>query len=154
MNVPYKPPPWLILPSVMDLLFKANDELHAHCRSHGENDAARYVRDFRTIQLNYGQRTGKTNYIMHTAATEDLIVTLGDHSFRYYSSNPDVRAEIVRLRVLTNVLGPSKAPRRYPRVWIDGNWCMSPSDSTLWDEQLVVYRQLVHDVDQQFIILG
>lgn len=151
--------PWLVLPQVMETLFKASDELLKITRMFGAEDAPRYVRDFRTIRLNYGQRTGKTQYVRDAAAEDDLIIVYDEDTKNWYTEGESIKSQIVTIHQLLAALeGGKKWPTCHPRIWVD-DWvrlCHSFENPRLqtWEQQLQFYQGLVHVVDQQFIIFG
>lgn len=142
---------WHVLPQVMDALFQANDALHAAVGSQiGDLDPARYVRDFRTIRLDYGQRTGKTTYMVQTAQPDDLIITITDEMAQYLTRQ-GARCRVAYVKEFMHV--SEAVEKRHPRVWIDDSYSTLAALSN-WISTLQLYRHLVHDIDQQFVILG
>lgn len=149
------PSAWHVMPQVMAILLKANDELHAMTRHLGMERSltAHYVRDFRTIKVDYGQRTGKTVYVKQAAQPEDLIVVANEEMVAYYAEGEGARCEVVVLSTLVHQALHVRIPKRYPRVWLDGVWD-TVSGLRTHDRRLRFYRSMVYDADQQFIVIG
>lgn len=137
---------WLKLDQVLPIIIKANNDLHACFKTQFlEDDPSairKYLRDFRTIRLNYGVRTGKTLSIIRMATDDDLII-VRNHVHQVFMQS-ECKAEVRTIKDLEQ----SPAITRYCRVWIDeGSW-LSP------EEMVDIYSLPFLDRDTQFIILG
>lgn len=153
-------PDWNVTEEVMELLFEANSNLHQYMKNymlvgpHAETRPDRYVRDYRTIRLNYGLRTGKAVFVLKHAKVEDLVITANDDTGEYYLLE-DCKA---RVRSVEQLVGFSDNKLPYsichPRIWIDDSEAVTATLSNLgWDFPLL-RKYLITDPNQQMVIFG
>lgn len=137
-----------VLKEVLTILLDANDKLHADVLGGDSPDPAKYVRDFRTIRLDAGQRMGKSRAMLSMADANDLIIVPSSDDAIAYGA--ETKATVIPL---SYVLKPERlsaiSSRRWARVWIEPASRMLSQDQLTW---LLV--ELVKDDDQQFILLG
>lgn len=140
--------PWLILEPTLKALLTANQMLHSSIRRHTPiTNIPRYLRDFRTIRLNYGQRTGKSIALQSLAVEGDLVLVQNGAMIPFVQ--PRCRGAV---HALTELGFPATAEQlkshTWPRVWLDNTTFVSPAI------QSDLYEDLGKSIDQQFIFLG
>ena len=95
-----------------------------------------YVSEFRTVHLNYGRRTGKTQYINFHASEEDFIL-IPELSWSRFYPDKNIGSE--------TILSNSKLPT-FDTIYVD-----EPALHHKLDECL---RKLIKNGDQTVIMVG
>lgn len=138
-----------VLPGIIDA---AESNWHANAKNQLGYDYGRIVRDYRTIRLSFGQRTGHADAISHLATDQDLVLS-ADDSIKAF----DLPCPIFRPAQYTEV------PRHlYRRIWIlHASWLDLSLDMPTHDvtkiltEQLIDTSQIKDPADfPLFILLG
>ncbi len=133
-------PDWSVLP-VLKAALAANDANHERMKSVGEAQSVlTYLRDFRTIRLDIGQRTGNTFAIVSLAQPDDVVVVRDMDR----AANYDIKADVLTERLLAG-----QTPTRYRTIWVDtATWDLTPA------ELRQLYEALGRDIHQRFVLLG
>lgn len=136
----------LLMSDILPVILWANDSLHAEMKRIGVEENCRscpekYVRDFRTIRLDMGQRSGKS-YAMHNLALPgDLVICLTADACKAHGLAPGVR-EI-------GVSGLNAIHKEFFRtIWL--------MDFSFWPRTSLksIREKLIVSSEQRMIILG
>lgn len=134
----------LMVSDILPVIMASNDMSHDSLQSTNIpwNDPKRYVRDFRTIRLDMGQRSGKTYAIGVMAKPGDLVIDMTYSRVRHIH----VADGVHRIGLFTfNRLSCFPV---YKTIWL--------ADFNLWPRTSMkeIREKLITSFDQRIIILG
>lgn len=129
---------------VLKAAIAANDAQHERLKDYAPNQQhiLQYLRDFRTIRLDLGQRTGKSSAICELATQNDLVIARNEGEAR--TNYPYCSAKIITVAQLDSGAVQKMNP---DNVWVENVTYTSMSISFM-------YRQLARSIHQRFILLG
>jgi hypothetical protein len=132
-----------ILP-VMIASMESNHELW-HKKFESYYDPKKYVRDFRTLRLNMGQRMGHTYAVIQLAKPGDLIVELSDHRALDICSQTLPGVECIGVKTLMEA--GKKFYTAYNTIWL--------LNYDLWPRTSMneIRERLIKNSNQRMIIL-
>lgn len=146
----------LMVSDILPLLISSSDTLHNDfgrgfleklaTEDGYEDKIRRYIRDFRTIRLNAGQRMGHTSAIVMLAKPGDLVVSLNTEFSLHTRSHMIPGVECIGRRKLLEA--SHKFHNAHPTIWLDG-FSMWPRTS-----MNEIRNRLIKNGDQRMIILG
>lgn len=132
---------------ILPVILESNDAIHSYWSKQelAELDPKKYVRDFRTVRLSMGQRSGHTYAVTVMAKPGDLVVEMSDHRALYTCSQTVPGVECISRKAL---MEPGAIFREYPTIWI--------MDFGFWPRTSMneIRERLIKSVDQRMIILG
>ena len=106
---------------------------------------ANYLRDYRTIRIDLGQRTGRSTAIIELAQPGDLIIGAGEANRELYATS---EAKFLTVQQYMEGLFDITEPIR--RIWVDDTITLTLRDVPLAD----FYRAPTVSIEQLFIFLG
>lgn len=142
-----------LVSDVLPLLLSSSDTLHKDFGGQilsgpavTEEKIRKYVRDFRTIRLNAGQRMGHTCAIGMLAKPGDLVIALTSFHALHVCSQTVPGVECIDRRALLEK--GARFHRPYPTIWIDG--------FSIWPRTSMneIRNRLIKNGDQRMVILG
>jgi hypothetical protein len=139
----------LFTTDLLPLILKANEQLHQETSAHLKDvDCKKYVRDFRTIRFDFGQRSGKSYAITQLAFDSDVVLCPGvDDIRRWY---PGTKATVLSYSNFLNADDPNEdffLPERISRFWLD-------YASSTPKAYVKILEHLITSPEQQIILLG
>lgn len=152
-------PAWIVRP-ILAAAIAANNALGEAFDSHSaSNSVTCWLRDFRTIRLDIGQRTGKTRAMVELVGPQDTVITLQDEMIEYLKQGGcEANVMYTAKYVHTMATNREQAPLRHPVVWIDpASWVIGHhmGDGSAYE---LKYKDVLNvfgkDPQQQFILLG
>lgn len=102
-----------------------------------------HVREFRTVHLSYGRRTGKTRHILTHATSKDVVLIPSTRFVELYrhlekDRYPDIYSGSQVLK--------QKEVLRYPVIWVE--------EPVLHENLADVLKKLIKDYDQTVVMVG